>query len=103
MAQLKPFDGCDVISDWEKADWPTEWKPSGDARVAVAAIYDQDVQIPDESPLLPRLRKLGASDTQRSRTKQFAISERVLDSFETTLHKLVPEGRDPVALTVTSA
>ena len=44
----------------------------------------------DRASLLRRLRKLGASATQRSRTKQFAISQRVLDSFEATLHKLFP-------------
>ena len=90
LSRLKPFDSCSVLNGWAQAKWPTDWKPSGETGIAVAAIYDQDVQIPDKSALLKRLRKLGASPTQRSRTKQFAISERVLDGFESVLSKLFP-------------
>lgn len=90
LSTLKPFRTCAVLNDWRDAGWPTEWKPSGETGIAVAAIYDQDVQIPDESALLRRLRKLGASPFQRSRTRSFAISERVLDGLDAALARLLP-------------
>jgi len=90
LSDLKPFDSCAVLGDWAQASWPTDWKPTGETWEAVRAIYYPDVQVPDESALRKRLRKLGASSRQRSRTKNVAISERVFDGFQAVLDELFP-------------
>ncbi len=91
LSELKPFDSCAVLDDWAQAKWPSDWKPTGEAGVASDAMYDPDVQIPDEGALLRRLRKLGASSRQRSRTKNAGISERVLDGYDKVLAELFPK------------
>ena len=83
LAELKPFDTCSIVTDWAEAGWPTDWKPTGETWEAARAIYIPAVQIPDESAMLRRLRKLGASNAQVSRAKQHvAASERALKRLD---------------------
>ncbi len=87
---LKPFDSCELLNDWAGTKWLSYWIPPGDLGKASAAIYDQDIQLPDETSLLRRLRKLGAGTRYISRTKRFGQQKRIYDKYDSVLRSLFP-------------
>jgi len=90
ISELKPLDSCQIITDWAAAGWPTSWEPSGAAYDATRALYNPDLQIPDEAALHRRLRKLGASKAQVARIGHPVASEKLLDAWDKADRALFP-------------
>lgn len=90
ILDLKPYDSCGVLDDWAAAGWPSDFEPTGAAREASSAMYNPDIQVPDEASLLRRLKKLGASSKQRSRTKSVGRQDAVYDAYDKVLRELFP-------------
>lgn len=87
---LKPYDSCELLKEWASNKWRSDWRPLGDLGDASEAIYDGDIQLPDEGALLRRLKKLGASSKQRSRTRSFGQQKRIYDKYDSVLRELFP-------------
>ena len=90
ISELKPFDSCDVLNGWDKAGWPTDYAPSGDLGDAVRGIYYPDLQLPDETSLVRRLRKLGASPKQLRRISHPEVATTVLDAWDGVARPMFP-------------
>lgn len=90
VSELTPFDSCDVLNGWSKAGWPTDYAPPGALGDSVRGIYYPDLQLPDETSLVRRLRKLGAGPKQLKGISHPEVAERVLDAWDAAIRPLFP-------------
>jgi hypothetical protein len=91
ISELKPVDSCQIVTDWADAGWPTDWEPKGEAFANTRALYNYDLQIPDETSLHRRLIKLGVSRKVVARMPEDPIaSDRLLDAWDKVCRGLFP-------------